>query len=114
MTKSEYQQLVEFIAPKFDEMRHRSDEMRHQFDEMRREFVQRFDGIDTRLTKVEIYAEENRHRIEAVAEGVDGLRTEMHSGFSALREEMAAGFELHGNVIRDLSVRVQHLETTRR
>lgn len=107
MTKNEYQQLVEFIAPKFDEMR-------QQFGDIRREFGQRFDGIETRLTKVESYAEENRHLIETVAEGVAGLRTEMHTGFSVLREEMAAGFELLGDVTRDLSVRVQRLEASKR
>jgi len=103
MTKSEYQQLVQFIAPKFDEIR-------QQFGDIRREFGQRFDGIETRLTKVETYSEENRQLIETVAEGVAGLRTEVHTGFASLRVEMREGFQLQGRTIQDLDTRVGSLE----
>jgi hypothetical protein len=99
MTKSEYQDLVEFLGPKFD----RIDE--------------RFDSVEERLARVEVLSEENRHQIQIVAEGVasnretmtrefaavwtefETLRTEMANGFAAvwteseaLRTEMANGF----------------------
>jgi len=58
MTRSEYQDLVEFIGPKFD-------------------------AIEARLTRVEVAVEENRHLIQIVAESVTSLREEMARGFSA-------------------------------
>ena len=66
MTKSEYQELVEFIAP-------------------------RFDGIDERLRRVEILGEENRHQIEIVAEAV--AKTVSIDKFEAFRSEVATGFQ---------------------
>jgi hypothetical protein len=86
MTKSEYQELVEFIAPKFDE-------------------------IEKRLTKVEVLREEDRSLLMGVADGVANnseimerkfaaidaefisVRNEMAVGFEAVRNEMAVGFE---------------------
>lgn len=106
MTKSEYQQLVEFIAPRFDRIDRRFEKVDERFDEIDR----RFEKVDERITKVEVLFEESRHRIEIVAEGVTGLRAEMYAGFEALRSEMAEGFELQGNAIRDVSTRVQRLE----
>ena len=75
MTKSEYRELVAFMAPRFDELRNR-------------------------LTRVEVSVEDNRHRIQAVAEGVtnvDGklerFRGEVAEEFRAVREEMASEFQ---------------------
>ena len=62
MTPSEYRDLVEFLG-------------------------RRFDAIETRLTRVEVLAEENRHQIQIVAEllaqglGVGGARS---NGLAAL------------------------------
>ena len=88
MTKSEYQKLVEFIAPKFD-----------RFEREFEKIDKRFDGIETRLIKVEVYAEENRHLIQTVAEGVqansqklDASKAEVTAEFAAVRSEMAFGF----------------------
>ena len=71
MTKSEYQELAEFIAVRFD----RSDK--------------RFDAIDERLRRVEILGEDNRHHIQIVAEAVTGL----DQRFEAFRSEVAVGFQ---------------------
>ena len=94
MTKSEYRELVAFMAPRFDELK------------------SRLEGVENRLTRVEVSVEDNRHRIQVVAEGVttvDGklerfrgevaeefraVRGEMASGFRAVRGEMASEFEV--------------------
>ena len=67
MTRSEYQELVAFLGPKFDAM-------------------------EGRLTRVEVGLEENRHQIQIVAEGVTALREEMTREFAAVRSEMAGEF----------------------
>ena len=87
MTKSGYQELVEFIAPRFD----RIDE--------------RFAGFDDRLRRVEILGEENRHQIQIVAEAVSGNAGKLE----AFRSEVAAGFQ----DLREL-LRASHLELDRR
>jgi len=99
MTKSQYQQLVEFIAP-------------------------RFDDLGSRLSRIEVSVEENRREIQAVAEGVttvdrklDRLKGEVEREFGAVREEMASGFagvrdrfELQDASLRDLSARMDRWE----
>ncbi len=85
MTKSEYQELVEFIAP-------------------------RFDRIDERLRRVEILGEENRHQIQIVAEAVTGVDDKLET----FRSEVAAGFEDFRELLRasqlELDRRVTRLE----
>ncbi len=87
MTKSEYQELVEFIGP-------------------------RFDGIDERLRRMEILGEENRHQIQIVAEAV--AKTVSIDKFEAFRSEVAAGFEGLRGLLRashlELDRRVTRLE----
>lgn len=86
MTRSEYQDLVEFIGPKFDAIERRFDaiEARLTGVEERLTGVEaRLTGIDARLTRVEVTVEENRHLIQIVAESVTSLREEMARGFSA-------------------------------
>ncbi len=78
MTKSEYQELVEFISPKFDRIGSRFDAI----DE-------RFDGFDERLRRVEILGEGNRHQIQIVAEAVSGNDRRLE----AFRSEVAVGFQ---------------------
>ena len=89
MTKSEYQQLVEFIAP-------------------------RFDRIDERLCRVELLGEENLHQIQIVAEAV----TRVNDKFEAFRSEVAAGFQNVHELLRtshlELDRRVTRLEEGRR
>ena len=89
MTKSEYQELVEFIAPRFDRIDNR------------------FDGIDERLRRVEILGEENRHQIRIVAETM--AETVSNDKFEAFRSEVAVGFE----DLREL-LRASHRESDRR
>ncbi len=101
MTKSEYQELVEFIAPRFDGINQRFDGI----DE-------RFDAIDGRLRHVEILGEENRHQTQIVAEAV--AETVSDSKFEAFRSEVAAGFADLRELLRashqDLDRRVTRLE----
>ena len=87
MTKSEYQELVEFIAPQFDRIN------------------KRFDAVDERLRGVEILGEENRHQIQIVAEAVSGVDGKLE-GF---RSEVAVGFQDLGELLR-----TSHLELDRR
>ena len=99
MTKSEYQELVEFLGPKFDAI------------------DRRFDAMDERLTSVEVLAENDRRQIQILAESVGAVwsdlkavRSEMDEGFAAVRSEMAAGFDAQGRLIRGLGGRVGRLE----
>ncbi len=103
MTKSEYQELVEFIAPRFDRIDNRLDAIDDRFTAVDK----RFDAIDDRLLRVEILGEENRHQIRIVAEAVSG--TVSNDRFEEFRTVVAAGFE----DLREL-LRGSHLELDRR
>ena len=88
MTRSEYQELVEFLGKKFDAIDRR-------FDAIDR----RFDALEGRVTRVEVTQEQDRDLIQAVAEGVaslserlDRFQEEVSSEFRAIRSEMSAGF----------------------
>ena len=81
MTKSEYQELVEFVALRFD----RVDE--------------RFNATDERLHRAEILAEDTRHQVRIVAEGVATVDRKLED----FRSEVADGF-------RDLDVRLTRVE----
>ena len=87
MTKSEYQELVEFIAPRFDRI------------------DKRFDAVDERLRRVEVLGEDNRHQIQILAEAVSGNDRRVE----AFRSEVAVGFQ----DLREL-LRTSHLELDRR
>ena len=69
MTKSEYQELVEFLAGKFTRIDERFERIDQRFDRV----DQRFDRVETRLTRVEVFEEENRGLIQTVAGGVGPL-----------------------------------------
>ena len=88
MTRSEYQELVEFLG-------------------------RQFATVNSRLTRVEVSVEENRHHIQVLAEGItavdqklDRFRKETAEEFRASRSEMAGGFEAQSKLIRGLGVRV--------
>ena len=115
MTKSEYQELVEFIAPRFDRIDDRFGAIDERFgaiderfgaiDERFDAIDERFAGFDERLQRVEILGEENRHQIQIVAEAVSGNAGKLE----AFRSEVAAGFQ----DLREL-LRAFHLELDRR
>ncbi|GMR14371.1 MAG: hypothetical protein BMS9Abin29_2624 [Gemmatimonadota bacterium] len=96
MTKSEYQELAEFIAVRFD----RNDK--------------RFDSFDECLRRVAILGEETRHQVQILAEAVTGF----DQRFEALRSEVAGGFEELRTLLRtpyvDLDRRVTRLEENQR
>ncbi len=94
MTKSEYQELVEFIAPQFHRIGQRFDAV----DE-------RFDAMDERLLRVEILGEDNRHQIQMVAESVIGVGERL----DAFRTEVAGEFQ----EVREL-INTSHAELDRR
>jgi hypothetical protein len=62
MTKNEYQQLIEFMAPRFEELR-------------------------DRLSRVEVRVEENRHLIQVVAEGVTNVDRKLDRFKEEVRQE---------------------------
>lgn len=81
MTPSEYQDLVEFLGPKFDAI------------------DRRFDAIERRLAAVEVSVEENRHQIQILAESItatdrklERFQEMVEEEFKAVRSEMALGF----------------------
>lgn len=138
VTKSEYQELAEFIALRFDRNDKRFDAIDERFDAIERRFDamdrrferndtrfdviedrlaahdKRFDSFDERLHRVEILGEQNLHQIQIVAEAVTGL----DQRFEAFRSEMAEGFEELRNLIRttyvELDRRVTRLEEDQR
>ena len=110
MTKSEYQELVEFIAPRFDRIDIRFD----RIDIRLAAIDVRFDAIDDRLRRVQILGEENRHQIQIVAETVSAFDGKLE----AFRSEVAAGFRAVHELLRashlELDRRVTRLEEGRR
>ncbi len=101
MTKSEYQELVEFIAVRFDRNDNRFDAIDERFDAV----DERFAGFDERLRRVEILGEENRHQIQIVAEAVMGVDDKLET----FRSEVADGFQNVHELLRG-----SHLELDRR
>jgi predicted nucleic acid-binding Zn-ribbon protein len=117
MTRSEYQELVEFLGKKFDAIDRR-------FDAIDR----RFDALEGRVTRVEVTQEQDRDLIQAVAEGVASLserldrfqeevssefraiRSEMSAGFTSVREEMSLGFSEQTKLTERLDARISRCE----
>ena len=115
MTKSEYQELVEFIAVRFDRNDGRFDAIDNRLDAMDKRFDaidnrldahdKRFDAFDERLRRVEILGEEIQRHIRIVAEAVTGFDRKLEE----FRSEVAAGFQ----DLREL-IQVSHLALDRR
>ena len=106
MTKSEYQELVEVIAPRFDRMDKRFDVMDSRFDAA----DERSDGFEQRLRRVEILAEDTRAQVRIVAEGV----TTVDRKLEEFRSEVADSFREHRDLprssYRDLNLRMTGVE----
>ena len=92
MTRSEYQDLVEFLGTRFDAI------------------DRRFDAIESRLARVEVSGEENRHHIQILAERIEALEQKMDREFRAVRAEMADGFRTQGLMINALETRMGRWE----
>jgi hypothetical protein len=90
MTKSEYQELVEFLGPKFDKIDERFESIDRRFDDVKL----RFDQVEECLTRIETTALETRLLLQSVAEGVTTNREVLTREFAAVRAEMAQGFRL--------------------
>jgi hypothetical protein len=88
MTKGEYQELIEFLGRKFEDVDQRFVGMERRFDAV----DARFDAVELRLTRVEVLGERNQHHIDLLAEGLGGLRQEMNERFEAVDYRMAEGF----------------------
>ena len=122
-----YRQLVEFMAPRFDDLGQRLTGVEGRLTDVEG----RLTGVEGRLTGVEVLGEKNQHQMEIVAERVTaldgkledfrgevreefrGVRGEMAVGFEAVRSEMAEGFDAQGKLIRGLGGRVERLEARR-
>lgn len=106
MTKSEYQELAEFMALRFDRNDRRFDAIDN-----------RFDSMDERLRRVEILGEDTRHQVQIVAEGVtgnsqriDAFRAEVSAEFqevAAQFQEVAAEFQGVAVEFRDVRQLIQ-------
>ena len=107
MTRSEYQELVEFLGGRFDIIDRRFDAIDRRFDAV----DQRFDAVETRLARVEVTGEQNLHCIQIVAEGLTAHRESTAREFAAVRREMAEGFQGQGGLLQELSIRVERLES---
>ena len=113
MTKSEYQQLAEFMAPRFDRIDGRFDAIDRRFDAMDRRFDaidnrfdasddrfeamdNRFVAFDDRLRRVEILGEDARHQMKIVAEGVANVDRKLEE----FRLKVADNFREHRDLVR--------------
>jgi hypothetical protein len=117
MTRSEYQELIQFLGQKFD----RIDERFSLIDG-------RFDSVEGRLAIVEVGNEQNAHQIQVLAEGITAVdqklerfreemaeefrlvRAEMAEESTSLRSEMAAGFREQGERLDLLAARMDSWE----
>lgn len=73
MTKSEYQELVEFLAKRFTAIDQRFDAIDQRLDTMDRRFEAlegRLEALEARTTRIEVGLEALRHEVRLVAEGV--------------------------------------------
>ena len=103
MTKTEYQEMAEFLAKQFSKI----DKRFLQSDASR---DARFDSLENRLTKVALGNEETRHDLQGVAEGLTSVRSEMRKGFDDVRTEMREGSQTQAKVIGGLSERMNRWE----
>lgn len=113
MTRSEYQELVEFLGKKFDAMDRRFDAIEGRLDAVEA----RQGSVEKRLTRVEVSVEQNRHHIQLLAEAItaldqklDRFREEVAAEFRSVRDEMAAGFGAQGERIEALEARMGRWE----
>ncbi len=95
MTKSEYQELVEFLAHRFDRVDKRFDSMDERFDGA----DERSEGIEQRLHRAEILAEDTLHQVRILTAGVATVDRKLED----FRSEVADSF-------RDLDVRLTRVE----
>jgi hypothetical protein len=113
MTRSEYQELVEFLGRRFEAIDQRFEAMDQRFEAMDQRFDavdRRFDAVETRLTRVEMTTEQNLHYIQIVAEGLSAHRESTAREFAAVRREMADGFLRQEGLLQELTIRVERLE----
>jgi hypothetical protein len=113
MTRSEYQELVEFLGGRFDAVDQRFDAIDQRFDAIDQRFDavdQRFDAVETRLARVEVTTEQNLHYLQIVAEGLTAHRESTAREFPAVRREMAEGFHRQERLLQELATRVERLE----
>ena len=93
MTESEFQSLIEFIAPRFDA------------------FDARFDAIETRLVRVEIGQEQQAGQIRLLAEGLGSFREETERRFEQVEVRFDAQDVLVRGLFEDQRRRLEHVET---
>lgn len=67
MSPSEYEQLVQFLGPRFETIDRRFDAMDGRFDEFRGEILGHFDEVYRRLERLE---QEYHARIEDIERGL--------------------------------------------
>ena len=106
MTKSEYQELVEFLALRFDRIDDRFSAIDNRFSAM----DARSDGFEERLRRVEIVGEDTRDQVRIVAEGV----TTVDRKLEEFRSEVADSFREHRDLLptsyRDVDLRMTSVE----
>lgn len=85
MTPSEYEQLVEFIAKRFDRVDARLDGHDARFESM----DARFDRIEARLARVDVTGEQTRQDLGRLIERVDLLDAKVERHHAETKEEFA-------------------------
>ena len=108
MTKGQFQSLVEFIAPRFDELRGGLAEVRGGLAELRGGFAE----LTTRVTRVEVLQEQQSDRIQLLAEGLASFRETVDSRFAAVDRRFDGMDELVRALAREQRVRTDAVETS--
>ena len=106
MTKSEYQELVEFLALRFERIDRRFDAMDERFSAGDK----RSEGFEERVRRVEILGEDTLHQVHLVAEGVATVEGKLDE----FRSEVADSFREHRDLLQtshgDLDLRLTSVE----
>jgi chromosome segregation ATPase len=103
MSPTEYDQLVEFLGRRFEQIDHRFDQIDGQIAELRREMLGHFDEIYRRLERLEqeyFAITQALRRIEAGLSDENGRQNILARDLDQLKQQLAA-----------LQSRIEDLET---
>jgi uncharacterized membrane-anchored protein YhcB (DUF1043 family) len=92
MSPSEYEQLVQFLGPRFETIDRRFETLDQRFDELRAEILGHFDETFRRLERLEQEYHaitQALRRIEALLADERGRREILERDLAALREHVA-------------------------
>jgi len=110
MTHDEYEELAEFLGRQFDDVRDCLTRVEVSVEENRHRIQLVAEAVTTVDQKLDRFKEETAGEFRAVrgemAEGLAAVRGEMAEGLAAVRGELADGFSAHGKLFEALQLRI--------